>query len=47
MTVLSSLNIVQSDTASLRVRGIVSMRQKLLDRIADQIALAARQSGLL
>lgn len=45
MTVLSSLNIVQSDTASLRVRGIVSMRQKLLDRIADQIALAEAQGS--
>lgn len=45
MAVLSSLNIVQSDTASLRVRGIVSMRQKLLDRIADQIALAEAQGS--
>jgi hypothetical protein len=40
MTLLSSLTIVQANPASLRERGIVSMRQKLLDRLADQIALA-------
>ncbi|WP_426263977.1 DUF6641 family protein [Sphingomonas sp. PWP1-2] len=46
MTVLSSLTMVASDRAEMRVRGIVSMRQKLLDRIDDQIALAkASEAG--
>lgn len=46
MTVLSSLTMVASDRAEMRVRGIVSMRQKLLDRIDDQIALAkATETG--
>ncbi len=40
MTMLSSLNIVQSSPAALRARGIGSMRQKLIDRLSDQIALA-------
>ena len=43
MTLLSSLNIVQADTATLKAHGIGSMRQKLLDRIADQTALAEAQ----
>lgn len=46
MTLISSLTLVSSDPAALRVRGIVSMRQKLLDRIDDQIALAkAAEAG--
>ncbi|MBS1984277.1 MAG: hypothetical protein JST16_08895 [Bdellovibrionales bacterium] len=40
MTILSSLTLVASKPAELRVRGIDMMRQKLLDRIDDQIALA-------
>lgn len=46
MTVLSSLTMVASDRAAMRVRGIGSMRQKLIDRIGDQIELAkATESG--
>src|SRR4029077_13747013 len=40
MSVMSSLNFVQSNPKAMRVRGIVAMRQKLVDRIGDQIALA-------
>ena len=40
MTVLSSLTMVASDRTAMRVRGIGSMRQKLIDRIGDQIELA-------
>ncbi len=40
MTVISSLKIVSANPAAHRVRGIATMRQKLLDRIADQISLA-------
>ncbi|WP_260596781.1 DUF6641 family protein [Sphingomonas endolithica] len=40
MTVISSLTIVSANPAAYRVRGIAAMRQKLLDRIADQISLA-------
>lgn len=40
MTLLGSLNVVSSNPASHRVRGIGSMRQKLVDRLADQISLA-------
>lgn len=39
MSLLSSLNIVQSNVTDLRTRGITTMRQKLIDRIEDQIAL--------
>ncbi len=47
MTVLSSLTMVASDRAAMRVRGIESMRQKLIDRIGDQIELAkATEAGL-
>jgi hypothetical protein len=46
MTVLSSLTMVASDRAAMRVRGIGSMRQKLIDRIGDQIELAkASEAG--
>jgi hypothetical protein len=46
MTVLSSLTMVASDRAAMRVRGIGSMRQKLIDRIGDQIELAkASETG--
>jgi hypothetical protein len=46
MTLISSLSLVASKPAELRVRGIGMMRQKLLDRIDDQIALAkASASG--
>ena len=46
MTVLSSLTMVASDRAAMRVRGIGSMRQKLIDRIGDQIELAkAAETG--
>lgn len=46
MTVLSSLTMVASDRAAMRVRGIGSMRQKLIDRIGDQIELAkAAEAG--
>lgn len=47
MTVLSSLTMVASDRAAMRVRGIESMRQKLIDRVGDQIELAkATEAGL-
>jgi|GEM_PF-1259704 len=39
MSILSTLNIVKSDASDFRTRGINSMRQKLIDRIGDQIAL--------
>lgn len=39
MALLSSLNLVQSNSADMRTRGINMMRQKLIDRISDQIAL--------
>jgi len=46
MTVLSSLTMVASDRAATRVRGIGSMRQKLIDRVGDQIELAkAAETG--
>jgi hypothetical protein len=46
MTVLSSLTMVASDRAAMRVRGIGLMRQKLIDRIGDQIELAkASETG--
>ncbi|WP_082463998.1 DUF6641 family protein [Sphingomonas sp. Leaf17] len=46
MTVLSSLTMVASDRAAMRVKGIGSMRQKLIDRIGDQIELAkAAETG--
>jgi hypothetical protein len=40
MSLLSSLTIVQSDPKSQRFTGIAATRQKLIDRINDQIALA-------
>lgn len=40
MSLLSSLNLVQSNATEMRTRGINTMRQKLIDRISDQIALA-------
>jgi len=40
MSLLASLNIVSSNVTDLRTRGIITMRQKLIDRIGDQIALA-------
>jgi hypothetical protein len=40
MSLMSSLNLVQSSPKAMRVRGIVAMRQKLVERINDQIALA-------
>ena len=40
MTLLTSLSLVTSNPAASRERGIVSMRQKLLDRLPDQITLA-------
>lgn len=46
MTLLSKLTIVAANPAEQRVRGIVSMRQKLIDRIDDQIGLAkAAEAG--
>jgi hypothetical protein len=46
MSLISSLSFTTSDPASLRVRGIGSMRQKLLERIGDQLALAkATENG--
>src|SRR5262249_43973702 len=46
MSLMSSLNLVQSNPKTLRVRGVVAMRQKLVERIGDQIALAkAIESG--
>ena len=39
MSILSTLNIVKSDASDFRTRGINSTRQKLIDRIGDQIAL--------
>lgn len=46
MTLISSLTLVSANPASMRARGIGSMRQKLVERIEDQIALAnAAESG--
>ncbi len=46
MSLLSSLTLVQSNAAEMRTRGISTMRQKLIDRISDQIALVeAMASG--
>lgn len=46
MALLSNLSFNAGDPKSVRVRGIVSMRQKLVDRIDDQIALAkAAEAG--
>ena len=46
MSLMASLNFVQSSPKNLRVHGIVAMRQKLIDRIGDQIALIqASESG--
>lgn len=46
MSLLSSLNLVQSNATEMRTRGINTMRQKLIDRVSDQIALAqAAESG--
>lgn len=46
MSLLASLNIVSSNVTDLRTRGINTMRQKLIDRISDQIALVeAMESG--
>lgn len=46
MSLLSSLNLVQSNATEMRTRGINTMRQKLIDRVSDQIALAqASESG--
>ena len=46
MSLLSSLNLVQSNATEMRTRGINTMRQKLIDRLGDQIALAqASESG--
>jgi hypothetical protein len=39
MSLLSSLNLVQSNAAEMRTRDIITMRQKLIDQISDQIAL--------
>lgn len=40
MSILANLNIVDSKPSSFRTRDINSMRQKLIDRIGDQISLA-------
>lgn len=40
MALISTLSLVAANPAEQRVRGIGMMRQKLLDRIDDQIALA-------
>ena len=40
MSILSNLTIVDSDPSTFRTRDINSMRQKLVDRIGDQISLA-------
>lgn len=46
MSLLSSLNLVQSNATEMRTRGISTMRQKLIDRISDQIALVeAMETG--
>ncbi|NYI23147.1 hypothetical protein FHS93_002077, partial [Sphingobium francense] len=46
MSLLSSLTLVQSNATEMRTRGINTMRQKLIDRIGDQIALAqASETG--
>lgn len=39
MSILANLNIVDSKPSSFRTRDINSMRQKLIDRIGDQISL--------
>lgn len=45
MTLLSSLSVVASSPSEHRVRGIGMMRQKLLGRIDDQIALAKAEAA--
>ena len=45
MSLLSSLNLVQSNATEMRTRGINTMRQKLIDRLGDQIALAQAAEG--
>ncbi len=45
MTLLSSLSVVASNPAEHRIRGIGMMRQKLLGRIDDQIALAKAEAA--
>lgn len=46
MSLLASLKLVQSTPKAVRLNGINSMRQKLIDRIGDQIAFAqAAESG--
>lgn len=40
MSILSSLECVESNPKAVRTNQIGSMRQKLIDRISDQIALA-------
>lgn len=43
MTLLSNLTFNAADPKAIRVRGIVSMRQKLIDRIEDQIGLSQEE----
>lgn len=46
MSLLSNLKIVQSSPKAIRMNGIANMRQKLIDRVSDQIALArATETG--
>lgn len=46
MSILSSLECVESNPKTVRTNQIGSIRQKLIDRISDQIALAeAQESG--
>lgn len=40
MSLIASLNVVRSGRKAVRLNGINAMRQKLIDRINDQIALA-------
>jgi hypothetical protein len=43
---LDSLVLTQHSAKAMRVRGITTVRQKLVDRISDQIALAkAHEAG--
>ena len=46
MSLLSNLKVVQSSPKAIRMNGIANMRQKLIDRVSDQIALAkATETG--
>lgn len=45
MTLLSSLNVVQADTKTAKATGIEAKRQKLIERIGDQVSLIKAQDA--